>query len=351
MTYRILVGSYTHEVFTLEFDSKSSSISTLATSTVGFHPSWVTTHPEDPSLVFACLEQSDGGIVALKYDNTGKGTVVASAPSGGQDPCHLLVKDDELFIANYSSGDFAILPVSHKPPYILSQTPAVTRLTGSGPNKERQLSAHAHGVYWIEETKEILVPDLGGDFVYRFRKDGGAWDIAGKIKFESGGGPRHIALHDGVLYTLLELKSSVVKHVFPSLPQEPVFLADSSTLLHPPPLPNEMLAAEILIPQPNSQYPTTYVYISNRNDPSPDGDTIAIFEANASKSLMLVKEVRTGLKHLRGMAFGGSHDQWLVAGGVNGGGVKIFERIDGGKNLKLIAAKEDIQGPTAFLWR
>ncbi|EEB93934.1 hypothetical protein MPER_07344, partial [Moniliophthora perniciosa FA553] len=247
MAYRILVGSYTNEVFTLEFDSKSCSISILTTSTAGFHPSW-----------------SDGGIIALKYDDAGKGTVVASAPSGGQDPCHLLVKDDELFIANYSSGDFAILPISREPPYIHSQTPVITHLTGSGPNKERQLSAHAHGAYWSEETKEILVPDLGGDFVYRFRKDGGAWNMAGKIKFEPGGGPRHIALHDGVLYTLLELKSSVVKHTFPSLPQEPMFLAASSTLLHPPALTNEMLAAEILIPPPNSADKTAYVYPSRK---------------------------------------------------------------------------------------
>ncbi|KAK7051192.1 hypothetical protein VNI00_004692 [Paramarasmius palmivorus] len=350
MTYRILAGSYTNDVYTLEFESQAPSLSTIATTTAGFHPSWITAHPADSSLIFACLEQSGGTILAFKYDENGNGTVVASAPSGGQDPCHLLIRDDELFIANYSSGDFSILPVSHKPPYILSQSPTTTHFTGSGPNKERQLSPHAHGVHWNEETKEILVPDLGGDSVYRFQKQVGTWSIAGKIKFEAGGGPRHIAVHDGVLYTLLELSSSIAKHRLPPLPEEPAFLARSSTLLQPPPTPNDMLAAELLIPKPNSQYSTAYVYTSNRNDPSPEGDTIAIFEANASNDLVLVNEVRTGLNHLRGMAFGGPHDQWLIAGGVNGGGVKVFERIDGGKNLKLVAAKEDVQGPTAFLW-
>lgn len=116
---------------------------------------------------------------------------------------------------------------------------------------------------------------------------------------------------------------------------------------NPPPFPNDMLAAEILIPPPNTSFPAPYIYVSNRNDPSPEGDTVAIFSLNP---LELVAEVRTGLKHLRGMAFGGPDDRWLVAGGVHGGGVKVFERVDEGKGLKLLASNEGIEGSTAFLW-
>jgi len=111
-----------------------------------------------------------------------------------------------------------------------------------------------------------------------------------------------------------------------------------------------MLAAEILVPIPNKTYPEAYLYVSNRNDPSPDGDTIAIFSLSDKERPRLVEEVRTGLKHVRGIEFGGPDDKWLVAGGVNGGGVKVFERIEGGKNLRVVAENDSIEAPTAFLW-
>lgn len=119
---------------------------------------------------------------------------------------------------------------------------------------------------------------------------------------------------------------------------------------NPPPAPNNQLAAEILIPPPNASFPTPYLYLSNRNDPSPQGDIISIFSIQDPDSLDLIAEIRTGLKHLRGMAFGGPDDKYLIAGGVNGGGVKVFERVDGGKSLQLVATNNSIQAPTAFLW-
>jgi len=109
-----------------------------------------------------------------------------------------------------------------------------------------------------------------------------------------------------------------------------------------------MLAAEILIPPSNAAFPNTYIYVSNRDEPNPMGDTITIFEPG---TMEMVGEVRTGLKHLRGMLFGGEDNKWLVAGGAQGGGVKIFERIDGGKGLKEVAKTEEVLAPTSFLWK
>jgi len=110
-----------------------------------------------------------------------------------------------------------------------------------------------------------------------------------------------------------------------------------------------MLAAEILIPIPNEQFPTPYLYVSNRDDPSPEGDTISIFSI-ADDALDLISEVHTGLNHVRGIAFGGPNSEWLVAGGTKGGGVKIFQRVERGKNLKQVAHDPDVQSPTGFAW-
>lgn len=158
-------------------------------------------------------------------------------------------------------------------------------------------------------------------------------------------------LSDDILYTVLELTSEVTAHRFPPLPAEPTLLATVPTMSKFPGPPAEigMLAAEILLPAPNKTYPTPYLYVSNRNDPSPEGDVIAIYSVANPEKVELVAEVRSGLKHLRGMVFGGPDDKYLVAGGALGGGVKVFERIEGGKGLKEVASVH-LEAPTGFLW-
>lgn len=190
---------------------------------------------------------------------------------------------------------------------------------------------------------------------------------------------------DDILYTLLELSSTIVAHTLPPLPATPnsassvpILLASSPTLI-PTPLPVTdpnalpLLAAEILIPLPNSSFPTAYIYVSNRNEVHPDGDTITIFETFTSSSVIQdaksaidsnpsiatlkhITSSHTGLHHLRGMIFFGPDDRYLIAGGAQGGGIKVFERIDGGRNLKEIAFLPVVEGgdqfglrPTAFL--
>jgi len=161
--------------------------------------------------------------------------------------------------------------------------------------------------------------------------------------------PVFVAYSDGYLYTLLELKSKISKHRYPSpASASPSHITTLPTMSSPPPQPNSMLAAELLIPSTSSAFPTPYLYVSNRNDPSPLGDIISIFSISGD-SLQLIAEVRSGLNHLRGMAFGGENDKYLVAGGVNGGGAKVFERIDGGRGLKVVAEMK-LDAPTGFLW-
>lgn len=141
----------------------------------------------------------------------------------------------------------------------------------------------------------------------------------------------------------------MVAHRLPPLPSKPTFLASIPTKANPFLLPNDMLAAEILIPKPNTSFPTPYLYVSNRNDPSPEGDTIAIFSI-ADDKLELITEVPTGLNHVRSIVFGGEDSKWLIAGGVIGHGVKIFERVDGGQSLKEISKLPTVQAPTGFVW-
>ncbi len=98
--YRILVASYSNDIYSLLFDPSTGSLTCTSSIEVGFHPSWITHYPGDSSLVFASLEQANGKIVVLKYDNEANGTIVAEASSGGDDPCSLLATKDQLLITN-----------------------------------------------------------------------------------------------------------------------------------------------------------------------------------------------------------------------------------------------------------
>lgn len=106
MTVRkILVATYSPKVFTLNFDLSTTPPSLTFSSAleVGHHPSWIVPHSADKSIVFTATEEPNGTVKALKYDlETGVGSVVAETSSGGADPCHLAIFENELLVANVS---------------------------------------------------------------------------------------------------------------------------------------------------------------------------------------------------------------------------------------------------------
>ena len=100
MVYHIYVGSYTDQISTLVFDPQAASLTLESSLTAGHHPSWLTRHPTDRSLIFTGLEQSNGQIVAVKYDKKGHGTIVGIVPGGGADPCNLTATSSDVLVGN-----------------------------------------------------------------------------------------------------------------------------------------------------------------------------------------------------------------------------------------------------------
>ncbi|TFY79124.1 hypothetical protein EWM64_g4889, partial [Hericium alpestre] len=195
MVHHILVASYTDAVYTLAFDPVQPSLTLVSSTTVGHHPSWITPHPTDSSVVFTGLEQADGRVVVLKYDAAGKGVVIGAISSGGKDPAALLASKDTLFVGNYSSGTILTTPLLPTPPYVSNSRSALGQFTGAGPNDERQEASHPHQVVLIPEREELLVPDLGADRTWRFKRDNEEhdWTMVGSVLYEPGDGPRHVA--------------------------------------------------------------------------------------------------------------------------------------------------------------
>lgn len=355
MCYRILVASYTDGLTSLLFDPKGPTLKVISELKVGNRPSWLTAHPDDPTLIFTGLEVSDGTAIALKFDKDGNGTVVGQIPSGGADPASLLATTDALLVGNYSSGSILVAPVSASPPYFTEHPkPSLLQLKGTGPNLQRQECSHPHHVVSIPGRPEYLIPDLGSDRTWRVvREPSGELTVKGEVVYDPGSGPRHVVFHEDILYTLNELTNTLTAHHLPPLPAEPTLLSTTSTLHRPPEeleTLSELLAAELLLAPALTDGDPPFLYASNRNDPSPEGDTLAIFSLEKPEAPAFVAEVRTGLRHLRAAAIVGEDGRWVVLGGTWGGGVKVYERVDGGRALREVASLPGVEQPTAFLW-
>lgn len=117
----------------------------------------------------------------------------------------------------------------------------------------------------------------------------------------------------------------------------------------------QFAAAEILIPPQTEEFPEMVLYASNRNKgaTNEEGDTIAILQfvsvAGQTGRFKIIDQVYTGLQQVRGMTFS-DDGKYLVAGGAEGGGVKVFERKKGGMVLSEVAANNDVDKRTSFIW-
>jgi 6-phosphogluconolactonase (cycloisomerase 2 family) len=165
---------------------------------------------------------------------------------------------------------------------------------------------------------------------------------------------------DNRLYTLHELDSTLTFQTIPALNEtsSPI-LSSVSIIPLPRPVGSEYAAAEILIPPTTKAFPNRLIYVCNRNvgTPTAEGDSIAIYEHIRSKggkeTLNLVRQVFTGIQQPRGMEFhpAGKGEEYLAVGGFAGnGGVAIFKRVEGGRNLVEVARNTEIPTRTSFIW-
>jgi 6-phosphogluconolactonase (cycloisomerase 2 family) len=156
------------------------------------------------------------------------------------------------------------------------------------------------------------------------------------------------------MYTIHEMGNTVTQHTIAPLSSGVTatpLVANVSIL--PPDLPanSKMGAAELL----RASSPTPLLYASNRNlDLNATnigaGDTITILRT--TPALQPVGYVKTGLAQIRAMAFLGDNDQYLLAAGLVGGGVKVYERVSEEQGwLKEVASLKDtrVGQPTSFV--
>ena len=175
----VFVGTYTGEdsrgIHAFRFDEQTGSFTSLGLAAETASPSFLVASA-DGRFVYAVNEtstwrgQRTGSVSAFAVDRAnGRLTLLNEVASGGEHPCHLALDRSGRFlaVANYTSGTFAVLPVSSD-----GQLGAATVYTnrGSGPDAERQQGPHAHQVVFDPTNRLLFAVDLGADrtFIYQF---------------------------------------------------------------------------------------------------------------------------------------------------------------------------------------
>ncbi|MEP6611373.1 MAG: lactonase family protein, partial [Mucilaginibacter sp.] len=223
-TFDLLIGTYTKGkskgIYVYRFYAEKGRLEYLSEIDDVSNPSYLTV-TDDNKFVYAVNEDGKKGEVsAFKFNaRLGKLEFINKQSSLGADPCYISVDKDQknAFIANYSSGTIAVLPINKDGS--LANGIQTMHDDGHGVNKERQEAAHVHTAVLSPDEKYVLYTDLGTDKLhitrYRPGKESPLTDA--KIPFVSvtpGDGPRHLVFSNDKkrVYLLTEMGSNI--HVY-----------------------------------------------------------------------------------------------------------------------------------------
>lgn len=216
-------------------------------------PSWIGWHPNLPVL-YAVAETDEGRVHAWAVADGEPVLALGSAQTGGAEPAHLTVDPSGRFLitANYSGGSISVHELGAAG-QLGRRTDLVQHdLHGAHP---RQAGAHPHMVRAVGGG--LVVADLGGDAIYRYRlSDEGRLELTDITTTPLGSGPRHVLPVGGRYYVTAELSGQVLAY-----DQDWNFLgAVPASLTDGPNQPSELVA--------NAHY----LYVANRGP-----DTVSVF--------------------------------------------------------------------------
>ncbi|KAF7419427.1 hypothetical protein PC9H_002017 [Pleurotus ostreatus] len=361
VNFTILAGGFSSFVVSYLLDSEAGTLTLLRNTTTGVNPSWIASHPQNTSILYAVNENSPvGALQSFEVDSEGGLTLVDTVTSGGNGPTFAgVLSTGEVTAMNFGSPNCSLVAtVPGDPLRFQTDSPAVPFPVPDGAPSNPHMSLEFNG--------EVFVPDLGADKIWRLANTGapGNFEVRGQIDIDVGTGPRHIAILDNILFTLHEKTSTLTAQRIPEGPNGTTLPLIANVSIVPPgqPAGATFAAAELLISTPSEKFPNPIIYASNRNignETDPRGDAIAIFEfinpaAQTQGPLRLINHVFTGLDQIRSMALGSvdaGSDEFLIAGAAIGEkGVAVFQRVDGGRNLTEVARNTDVPTRTSFVF-
>ncbi|MFB6817166.1 lactonase family protein [Streptomyces sp. NPDC056347] len=215
---RAFIGSFTSAggrgVTAAAVDRATGALTVLGSTAEVPDPSYLALgHGPGPGgrTLYAVSETEHGAVAALDVSGDAPRLLGGLRPVEGSGPTHLALAVGHLLTANYGSGSVSVLPVRADG----TPGPAASVLThtGSGPDRDRQQSPHAHQVLPDPSGNWVLAVDLGTDSVRICALDPatGELRVHAETPLRPGTGPRHLAFHPagGHAYVLNELAPTV----------------------------------------------------------------------------------------------------------------------------------------------
>jgi 6-phosphogluconolactonase len=288
-----------------EADLRTGRLSHRSLAAETRNPSWISVHPSKKSL-YAANEITDyngdsGSVTAFAVDvASGELRALNTVDSGGAGPAWLSVDGggNFAFVANYSGGSIAVLPI--RGDGSLGEAVEVRRNRGSvgsaqatsAPNGAFAISGHdaphPHSFAADPRNQFALAADLGQDRIYTYRFDRRTGKLthppgAPFVSLPTGDGPRHFAFHPNGrwLYSIQEEASTVAFfHYDPSTGSLELHQTLSAL---PPGFAGTSFASEILV-APGGKT----LYAANRLH-----NTIAVFSIGSDGRLSYLAETST----------------------------------------------------------
>ena len=199
-SYELLVGSYTRE------GNAGIEIFDVAPGYSNAMPRYSLKNPNssflavspDGKFLYSVKEEGKGSSALSAFQRSEKGEYVLLNAENveGAGPCHVAyhASTGAVYVANYGSGSLSVFRTSGGRLLPLAQH---IRYTGSGPDKSRQETPHAHQVVISPDQKYIFVNDLGTDKIHRHtvRQDGTVEEKPVDVRVTPGAGPRHLTFN------------------------------------------------------------------------------------------------------------------------------------------------------------
>lgn len=294
-SFDLIIGAYTSGtskgIAVYRFYTESGRLAYLSQIDNVSNPSYLAVSSNN-KFVYAVNENDNGEVSSFSFEpKAGKLTFINKVSTLGGSPCYISVDKNQknLFVANYSGGNIAVLPINVDG----SIAPASQTIKddGHGINKERQEKAHVHTAVLSPDGKYVLYTDLGTDKINITKYKGGKNNqiVPANPAFVSvtpGYGPRHLAFSNDrkYLYLITEMGSSVV--VFDYNNGKPKQKQDITLL--PDGFKGATGAADIHI-SPNGKF----LYATNRGD----ANDISVFAINQENGeLTFIERRPTGGK-------------------------------------------------------
>ena len=337
--YFVYFGTYTRGmskgVEVARFDASTGKLTKPETAVETPSPSFVTIHPNRKYL-YAVGEQSQGVVSAFKIDPaSGKLTLLNTAPSRGNGPCHLNVDRTGKFLllVNYGSGSAAVY--SLKDDGGIGEPTGFQQHAGTGADSRRQAGPHAHSINLSADNRFAIVADLGQDKVFVYRFDASKGTILPNdppaASVMPGGGPRHFAFHpkQKFAYVINEMASKVTAFQWNAAKGTLTEVQSISTL--PADFKGSNSTAEVQV-HPSGKF----VFGSNRGH-----DSIAAFKVDRKNGkLTWIGNTPTKGKTPRNFGIDPS-GKWLIAANQDTNNVVVF-KIDT-KRGKLTPTGQEYQ--------